>query len=1147
MQQIGLDATINNVPDFTAGINTMNKAVDGFAKESGQSAKAATTSIDTAGKAIEATVADVAAAAAKAAGLTQDAAGRWRNATGRFASDAELAAAGIEKIGPAARGAGDAARGAGHDFSAFGEIVTGALRKVGELAVESLLKAGQAVAGFVNDSIGLAGDFEAGMLEFQAVAGKDVDASGLEEFRDLFIDIGKRLPVSTSEVEQAAIEMVKGGIDPAIVAAGGLEQNIQFAAAAMGGDLVAAANVSSKILGGWADANATASDKAAFLTHATDQLTKAANASSVDVHELSLGIFNAQGIAKTAGVSFDDLTTTLAALSPRFASSSEAGNSLKNVIARLQPTTDPAIMAMRSLGLLTEDGANKFYDAQGSFVGFEQASQLLQDSLKGLTDQQKQAVLQTIFGNDAMNAAAGLADLGAAGYRNMADALDTANGVAENAALKQQGFNTALENAKGSVEALQITVGSALLPVLTDLLNNVVAPAVNTFTDMADAVFGNEEAFARLSPSAQAVVSIIGTLVDDVQNIIGAFEDAGAGSSEFAEAIGGLASDLGLPGELIQDLVRGVQDTVAWFDKGSDASDDLGSAVDGLSGIWTKAIGVVENMVAGYQDIIQSVLPIVTAFVEEHGDEISAFFKTAYDQIIRIVNLALDLYDAIVPPILHAIADFIQEHGDDIQTIFSGAWDVITGVIGAALQLIEGTIRLAIDLINGDWAQFGTDLQTMSAGFVENLVKIITGFLDIIAGFFGTSLEGIVDLWQNNWDMLVDIATQTDWAQVGRDVVDGIISGLSSAWGSLVGWITDKVSGLVDKALEAVGAGSPAKEWMPVGAFSVQGIMQGFSDMWPGLTSLVSTLGDDLVQQAADIATNVQESIADAFGATASIDRQIAANLDKFKDILPEYEQFTQGALKQAQKEAEAFLDPAEGAKFFKMRSDQILEYAKLQTKLSDQQQAIQDAIADKVAQSAKTDELRVKLAADLTNEQRKALQDQLKITTDVNAQKAIQAQLDADLTDSQRESVENQITVAQTAQVAADAARDAAIATIDRLNQQMILINRAQAAALSEFQTRSAARANPIDDIITQLQQLFGGEGVPGVLENDVIRQLSALLGQLQSPVANPYANPGTSMTSNYRTTNLNMPIYTNQSPSVMSDSMAIAGAALL
>src|SRR5678816_4684197 len=99
-----------------------------------------------------------------------------------------------------------------------------------------------------------------------------------------------------------------------------------------------------------------------------------------------------------------------------------------------------------------------------------------------------------------MGSAAALADMGAEGYRNMATAMGEANGVAENAALKQQGFNTSLENVKGSIEAMQITIGSLLLPVLGDLLDNYIAPAINTLTDFTSAVFGNDEALARLSP-----------------------------------------------------------------------------------------------------------------------------------------------------------------------------------------------------------------------------------------------------------------------------------------------------------------------------------------------------------------------------------------------------------------------------------------------------------------------------------------------------------------------------------------------------------------------------------------------------------------------------------------------------------------------
>jgi hypothetical protein len=95
-------------------------------------------------------------------------------------------------------------------------------------------------------------------------------------------------------------------------------------------------------------------------------------------------------------------------------------------------------------------------------------------------------------------------------------------------------------------------------------------------------------------------------------------------------------------------------------------------------------------------------------------------------------------------------------------------------------------------------------------------------------------------------------------------------------------------------------------------------------------------MGEDLVKQMDDIARDVQGIIADSFGATASIDRQAAANLDKLKDVLPQYLDFTTRSLQAAQTQAEAFLDPVQGAKFFKMRSNQILEYAALQKELSE-------------------------------------------------------------------------------------------------------------------------------------------------------------------------------------------------------------------
>jgi TP901 family phage tail tape measure protein len=980
----------------------------------------------------------------------------------------------------------DATEQGGGKVSAAGQVMIGALRQIGTIAVDAFAAAGKATLSFVKDSIGVAGDFEAGMLNFQSVAGKDIDTQGLEKFRALFIDIGKRLPVSTTEVQNAATELVKGGIEPATLAAGGLESSIKFASAALDGDLTKAAEISAKVVGGWASVTATAAEKADLMTHAQDQMTKAANASTVDVDELARGVYNAQGVFKTAGGTFDDLTVTIAALSPRFASASEAGNSFKNFMARLQPTTKDATATMIDLGLMTEEGGNKFYDAQGKFIGVQKASQLLQDSLKGLNEQQRQSALQTIFGNDAMGSAAGLANLGAAGYQNMADSMAKANGVAEAAAIKQQGFNVALDNAKGSVEALQITIGSYLLPVLADLLNNVVAPAVNTFTDMASAVFGSDEAFSRLSPTAQGIVQVIDLLIADTQEIIGAFNDAGAESSDFASTIGYLADDLGLPGDLIADIVFAVQDLIGAFGavekpaasvadvmayaekKGislqdamaelSKGTSTLGGALEDLNGVWTLAGKVVADVMAGYEAVVKAVLPQIQQFVANHGEEIQSFFKSTWNSIIQIVTLALQLYDSIVPPILNAIAKFINAHGEEIQKVLSGAWTMITSIITGTLDTIKGVINVALDLIHGDWSKAWTDIQGIANTQVTAIEGVVKGFLDMIAGIFNTSMDGLVQTWTDNWNMLVDIATQTDWGQVGEDVVSGIISGVESAAGSLMRTLKNLASDALQAAKDALGISSPSTEFMPIGEFSVLGIMQGFSDTWPQLTSLVSDLGDELVKQAADIAASVQDAIGDAFGATASIDRQKAKNLEDVNKLDPKRRTGVQQQIDAAEQIALAMNDPQQAQAYFAMRSKQLLELGQLN--------------------------------------------DQINATTDAKERERLMARYD--------------------------------------------LINAAQQAEMKQFDVKQQADGTQTDDIAAKLQALLNSAKMPGALNDPIVAQIVHLLDQLTSPPASSAQYASSGQTSYNQQSTVNMPIYTNNTPAAIQQSWAVMQASM-
>lgn len=973
--------------------------------------------------------------------------------------------------------------------SAAGQVMIGGLRKVGSVAVEAFGQALKATAAFIGDSIGLAGDFEAGMLNFQAVAGKDVDAKGLEEFRDLFLDIGKRLPVSTMEVQQAAAEMVKGGIDPAILAAGGLERNIQFAAAAMEGDLVKAAEISSKVLGGWTDANATAAEKADFLTKATDLMTKAANASATDVEGLARGIFQAQGIAKTAGVGFDDLTTTLALLAPRFASSAEAGTSVKNMIARLQPTTDPAIQAMESLGLYTEDTGSAFYDAQGNFVGFQKASDLLQGSLAGLTKEQQAGLLQTIFGNDAMGAAAALADGGGEAYAIMAQKLADANGVTAAAALKQQGFNTAMDNAKGSVETLQIRIGSFLLPILGDLLDNYITPGINAVTTFA-------ESFFKMVPAIQASD-------DPLQTFLNALKIAAPGLYDLIVVIEDIK-------DTITPAVNEIMRLADAFGKGG-----LGGLIDTLLADVGAALPDIEAKLEEWGEaFVDWIEPMIPPMLDKIADLADAAWDWVQDQAPEWGKQLLAWGDELVawiapmiPPALAELGkmgvEFLDWIGAQAAPLLDkfNAWaaSLIEWIPGATVQFLAewpGMLNEFLDWVGESAGPLLLQLGDWALAFIEWIVPMIPGFLlalggialaigvwivetavvlnkkvldwaIAISGWVGTEaiprlLKMLGELWIdfNAWGLKVESDIGKMMSDVGASLVGGIKKGVSDAWSSLVGWLSNKVSGLVDAALDAIGAGSPATEWMPVGQFAIQGIMVGFQNMMPALTSLVADLGDDLVSQATDIASEVQNSIADAFGATASIDRQKAANLKKVAEV-PEgfYRTAAERQLELAETQALAMADPAQGAKYFKMRSNQILEFQELQ------QQINEETNAD----------------------------------------------------------------------------------TKKRLQQHLALIHAAQQAEIKQFDTQAAADSSGTQSLVDQLRALLANASMPGILESGTVNTLSSLLNQLISPPASgaQIGAAGTTNTYSQQRT-YNMPIYTNQSPQVLQQSWAIMQASM-
>jgi TP901 family phage tail tape measure protein len=272
---------------------------------------------------------------------------------------------------------------------------------------------GSAVTGTISDLVDTGAQFGARMAEVAAISG--ATAGQMARLSALARTGGVDIGIGANEAARGLAELTKGGVSVQAALGGGLRAT-ELLAKAGGVDLAQAAEISAVAMNSFGLS-------AAQLPHVADLVAGAANASSIGVEDFRQSLAQAGAVARTVGVSFDDTSVAIAELGQAGIKGSDAGTSLRTLLLRLTPESKEAEQAMRSLGVITSDGANRFFDATGRAKSLAEISEVLKTSLAGYTDQQKIATLQVIFGTDAIRAASVLAREGAVGFDQLAASM----------------------------------------------------------------------------------------------------------------------------------------------------------------------------------------------------------------------------------------------------------------------------------------------------------------------------------------------------------------------------------------------------------------------------------------------------------------------------------------------------------------------------------------------------------------------------------------------------------------------------------------------------------------------------------------------------------------------------------------------------
>lgn len=299
--------------------------------------------------------------------------------------------------------------------------------------------AGAAIGTGLGLAVMTAANFDSQMSKV-AATGADARAN-LDALRQSAIQAGADTAFSAGEAAQGMENLLKAGVSAKDVLGGGLRGSLDLAAA---GEL-SVAEAAETAATALTQFNLRGSD----VSHVADLLAAGAGKAQGDVHDMGMALKQSGLVASQFGLSIEDTVGALSAFASAGLIGSDAGTSFKTMLLALAKPSDESAEAMRGLGISA-------YDTQGNFVGLSSLAEQLKTKLSGLTQEQRDAALAQIFGNDAVRAANVL-------YKQGAQGMDEWRAKAKDMGYATESARIRLDNLKGDLEQFRGSLETALI------------------------------------------------------------------------------------------------------------------------------------------------------------------------------------------------------------------------------------------------------------------------------------------------------------------------------------------------------------------------------------------------------------------------------------------------------------------------------------------------------------------------------------------------------------------------------------------------------------------------------------------------------------------------------------------------------------
>lgn len=716
----------------------------------------------------------------------------------------------------------------------------------------------------------VASDFDSAMSGVQAISG----ATG-EEFdalRAKAIELGGETAFSANEVAEAMTEMAKAGWDSQQILDG--MGGVLDAAAASGENLGTVSTIVADAITGFGM-------EAKESTRVADLLTQAANSGTIGINDLGESFKYIAPVAGSMGLSIEDVTTALSAMSMSGIKGSQAGTSLRGVLTRMVKPTDQVAAAMDELGIVLTN-------SDGTFKSLDQILSEMRGSFGSLTDEQKTYYAATLAGQEGMSGLLSLLNMSQEEYDEIAASMDNAGGVAkETAEVMRDNLSADVEELMGSLESLAITLASLIVPALRDFVQ-WLTQLINKFTALSPETQKTILTIAGIAAAIGPVLMVLGKLTTSVGSIIttfgkipGALAKAKSAFTAVSAAIGGISAPVVAVVAVIATLVAAfkhlwdtneefrnniigiwneIKDTLSGFFDGiverlNALGFDFENIMDVLKAAWDAFCSLLAPVFEGVFQNISNILKTVTGVLTGILDVFIGLFTGNWDQflqgikgifesiwngivswiqniwntIIGLLDAFLNLFGTNIENVMTSISNFFQSVWNGIKSFFGNLWENLKSIVSTAIKAIQNTITNILNAIVTFWKNIWNGIKTFASTVWNSIKSVVSGAINSVKSTIQSILGTIQNVWSNGWNTVKNTLNNA-WK--------GIKTGVSNGINNVLSFIRE----LPGKIVSALG--NTRSLLVNAGKSIINGFLDGLKSAWGNVTGWIGGIGD---------------------------------------------------------------------------------------------------------------------------------------------------------------------------------------------------------------------------------------------------------------------------------------------------------------